>query len=159
MTKLVHNCAGYDVQMVLAEVSLDGDSKPGRAVHLMGTRAHRRQQFDRLYDRVLLNEYDPPSFALKLGYKDMRLARSSAASWACRCGLPIWRSLKWRRRSTEVGGAATADHPRCASSNAVASTSKLILDAFKGCSTAIRCTMVVQSAGKRTCRPPCVSLA
>src|SRR5262249_38693660 len=30
--------------------------------------------FDRLYDRFLENKYDLPSFALKLGHKDMRLA-------------------------------------------------------------------------------------
>ena len=41
----------------------------------MGSRAHRRQRtFDRLYDRFLPNKYDRPSFALKLGHKDMRLA-------------------------------------------------------------------------------------
>jgi 3-hydroxyisobutyrate dehydrogenase-like beta-hydroxyacid dehydrogenase len=37
--------------------------------------AWRRQRtFDRLYDRFLPNKYAPPSFALKLGHKDMRLA-------------------------------------------------------------------------------------
>jgi 3-hydroxyisobutyrate dehydrogenase len=34
----------------------------------------RQRTFDRLYDRFLPNTYDPPSFALKLGHKDMRLA-------------------------------------------------------------------------------------
>jgi len=34
----------------------------------------RQRTFDRLYDRFLPNKYDPPSFALKLGHKDMRLA-------------------------------------------------------------------------------------
>ena len=41
----------------------------------VGSRAHRRQRsFDRLHDRFLQNKYGPPSFALKLGHKDMRLA-------------------------------------------------------------------------------------
>src|SRR5262245_12590455 len=32
----------------------------------MGSRAHRRQPtFDRLYDRLLPNKYDPPSFATR----------------------------------------------------------------------------------------------
>jgi 3-hydroxyisobutyrate dehydrogenase len=34
----------------------------------------RQRTFDRLYDPFLPNKYDPPSFALKLGHKDMRLA-------------------------------------------------------------------------------------
>ena len=39
------------------------------------TGASRRQRtFDRLQDRLLPNTYDPPSFALKLAHKDMRLA-------------------------------------------------------------------------------------
>src|SRR5262245_26039237 len=33
-----------------------------------------QRTFDRLHDRFLQNKYDPPSFALKLGHKDMRLA-------------------------------------------------------------------------------------
>jgi len=37
-------------------------------------------KIDRLYDRVLPYKYDPPSFALNLGHKDMRLARSWSAS-------------------------------------------------------------------------------
>ena len=34
----------------------------------------RSRTFDRLGDRFLVNTYDPPSFALKLAHKDMRLA-------------------------------------------------------------------------------------
>jgi 3-hydroxyisobutyrate dehydrogenase-like beta-hydroxyacid dehydrogenase len=34
----------------------------------------RQRTFHRLYDRFLPNKYDPPSFALKLGHKDMWLA-------------------------------------------------------------------------------------
>ena len=34
----------------------------------------RQRTFDRLHDRFLQNKYDPPSFALKLGHKDTRLA-------------------------------------------------------------------------------------
>jgi hypothetical protein len=39
--------------------------------------------------------------------------------------------------STEAGRTATADHPRCSSSNAVGSRSHSILAGFKKCSTAI----------------------
>jgi len=34
----------------------------------------RQRTFDRLHDRFLQNNYDPPSFALTLAHKDMRLA-------------------------------------------------------------------------------------
>ena len=56
-------------------------------------------------------------------------------------------------RSIAVGRTATGDHRRCFSSNGVGSRSKLILRGLKRCSSAIRCTMAVQRAGRRTRRP------
>jgi len=49
----------------------------------MGGRAHRCQRapahIRSPYDQFLPNKYDPPSFALKLGHKDMRLANMAFA--------------------------------------------------------------------------------
>ena len=47
------------------------------------TLAHRQ------YDRFLPNKYAPPSFALKLGHKDMRLATELGRELGVQCGLPI----------------------------------------------------------------------
>jgi 3-hydroxyisobutyrate dehydrogenase len=78
VAKLVHNCAGYGIQMVLAEVfsmGIKAGVEPLALWEAVRTGASGRQRtFDRLYDRFLPNKYDPPSFALKLGHKDMRLA-------------------------------------------------------------------------------------
>ena len=57
---------------------LDGDQGRRRAARFVGTlrtgASGRQRTFDRLQDRFLPNTYDPPSFALKLAHKDMRLA-------------------------------------------------------------------------------------
>jgi 3-hydroxyisobutyrate dehydrogenase len=78
VAKLVHNCAGYGIQMVLAEVfsmGIKAGVEPLALWEAVRSGASGRQRtFDRLYDRFLPNKYDPPSFALKLGHKDMRLA-------------------------------------------------------------------------------------
>ena len=78
VAKLVHNCAGYGIQMVLAEVfsmGIKAGVEPLALWEAVRTGASGRQRtFDRLHDRFLQNKFDPPSFALKLGHKDMRLA-------------------------------------------------------------------------------------
>jgi 3-hydroxyisobutyrate dehydrogenase-like beta-hydroxyacid dehydrogenase len=78
VAKLVHNCAGYAIQAALAEVfalGIKGGVEPLALWEAVRTGASGRQRtFDRLYDRFLPNTYDPPSFALKLAHKDMRLA-------------------------------------------------------------------------------------
>ena len=78
VAKLVHNCAGYGIQMVLAEVfsmGIKAGVEPLALWEAVRTGASGRQRtFDRLQDRFLSNKYDPPSFALKLAHKDMRLA-------------------------------------------------------------------------------------
>jgi 3-hydroxyisobutyrate dehydrogenase-like beta-hydroxyacid dehydrogenase len=78
VAKLVHNCAGYAIQAALAEVfalGIKGGVEPLALWEAVRTGASGRQRtFDRLYDRFLPNKYDPPSFALKLAHKDMRLA-------------------------------------------------------------------------------------
>jgi 3-hydroxyisobutyrate dehydrogenase len=78
IAKLVHNCAGYAIQTALAEVfamGIRGGVEPLALWEAVRTGATGRQRtFDRLHDRFLRNSYDPPSFALKLAHKDMRLA-------------------------------------------------------------------------------------
>jgi 3-hydroxyisobutyrate dehydrogenase len=78
VAKLVHNCAGYAIQTALAEVfalGIKGGVEPLALWEAVRTGASGRQRtFDRLHDRFLPNKYDPPSFALKLAHKDMRLA-------------------------------------------------------------------------------------
>jgi 3-hydroxyisobutyrate dehydrogenase len=78
VAKLVHNCAGYIIQTALAEVfsmGIKAGVEPLALWEAVRSGATGRQRtFDRLHDRFLANSYDPPSFALKLGHKDMRLA-------------------------------------------------------------------------------------
>jgi 3-hydroxyisobutyrate dehydrogenase len=78
VAKLVHNCAGYAIQTCLAEVfsmGIKGGVEPVALWEAVRSGAQGRSRtFDRLQDRFLVNKYDPPSFALKLAHKDMRLA-------------------------------------------------------------------------------------
>ncbi|HEU0060809.1 MAG TPA: NAD(P)-dependent oxidoreductase [Hyphomicrobiaceae bacterium] len=78
VAKLVHNCAGYAIQTALAEVfsmGVKAGVEPLALWEAVRTGASGRQRtFDRLHDRFLANKYDPPSFALALAHKDMRLA-------------------------------------------------------------------------------------
>src|SRR5262249_14374078 len=78
VAKLVHNCAGDAIQAVLAEVfsiGVKGGGDPAALWEAVRSGASGRQRtFDRLHDRFLPNRYDPPSFALQLAHKDMRLA-------------------------------------------------------------------------------------
>ena len=78
VAKLVHNCAGYIVQTALAEVFTMG-VKAGvdpltiwKAVR-QGA-GGRRRTFDGLADQFLPGTFEPPSFALRLAYKDVSLA-------------------------------------------------------------------------------------
>ena len=78
VAKLVHNCAGYAIQTALAEVftmGIKGGVEPLALWEAVRSGAQGRSRtFDRLHDRFLINKYEPPSFALKLAHKDMRLA-------------------------------------------------------------------------------------
>jgi len=78
VAKLVHNCAGYAIQTCLAEVfsmGIKAGVEPVALWEAVRSGAQGRSRtFDRLQDRFLVNKYDPPSFALKLAHKDMRLA-------------------------------------------------------------------------------------
>jgi 3-hydroxyisobutyrate dehydrogenase len=78
VAKLVHNCAGYAIQTALAEVftmGVKGGVEPLALWEAVRTGAGGRSRtFDRLVDQFLQNKYEPPSFALRLAFKDMTLA-------------------------------------------------------------------------------------
>lgn len=82
VAKLVHNCAGYAIQAVLAEVfslGVKGGVEPlalWEAVR--GGALGRRRTFDGLVDQFLPGTYDPPHFALRLAHKDVMLATELA---------------------------------------------------------------------------------
>ncbi|MGH7388061.1 MAG: NAD(P)-dependent oxidoreductase [Candidatus Rokuibacteriota bacterium] len=78
VAKLVHNCAGYAVQCVLAEVFTMGVKagvEPLALWQAVRQGANGRQRlYDRLTDNFLRGTYDPPAFALRLAHKDVSLA-------------------------------------------------------------------------------------
>ena len=78
VAKLVHNCAGYALQTVLAEVftlGVRGGVDPLALFEAVRQGATgRRRTFDGLIDQFLPNQYDPPAFALRLAHKDVTLA-------------------------------------------------------------------------------------
>ena len=78
VAKLVHNCASFTIRTVLAEVFSMG-VKAGVAPELLWQAVRqgatgRRRTFDVLVDKFLPGEFEPPSFALRLGHKDVSLA-------------------------------------------------------------------------------------
>jgi 3-hydroxyisobutyrate dehydrogenase len=78
VAKLVHNCAGYALQTVLAEVftlGVKGGVEPLALFEAVRQGATgRRRTFDGLIDQFLPSVYDPPAFALRLAHKDVTLA-------------------------------------------------------------------------------------
>ncbi len=78
VAKLVHNCASFTIRTVLAEVFSMG-VKAGVAPELLWQAVRqgnsgRRRTFDGLAEKFLPGEFEPPSFALRLGHKDVSLA-------------------------------------------------------------------------------------
>ncbi|MGH7299107.1 MAG: NAD(P)-dependent oxidoreductase [Candidatus Rokuibacteriota bacterium] len=78
VAKLVHNCASFTIRAVLAEVFSLG-VKAGVAPELLWQAVRqgnsgRRRTFDVLAEKFLPGEFEPPSFALRLGHKDVSLA-------------------------------------------------------------------------------------
>jgi 3-hydroxyisobutyrate dehydrogenase len=78
IAKLTHNAAGYAMQCAIAEVMSMG-VKAGveplalwRAIR-QGARG-RARSFDFLADQFMVDQYEPPAFALKLAHKDVSLA-------------------------------------------------------------------------------------
>jgi 3-hydroxyisobutyrate dehydrogenase len=82
VTKLVHNCAGYAIQAVLAEVFTLGAKAGVEPLALWQAVRQgalgRRRTFDRLTEQFLPGMFEPPSFALRLAHKDMLLATDLA---------------------------------------------------------------------------------
>ena len=78
VAKLVHNAAGYAIQTALAEVFSAGVKAGVEPLALFaavrqGARG-RQRTFDSLSEHYLINQYDPPDFALRLAHKDVTLA-------------------------------------------------------------------------------------
>jgi 3-hydroxyisobutyrate dehydrogenase len=78
VAKLVHNCASFTIRAVLAEVFSMG-VKAGVAPDLLWQAVRqgnsgRRRTFDVLAEKFLPGEFEPPSFTLRLGHKDVSLA-------------------------------------------------------------------------------------
>jgi 3-hydroxyisobutyrate dehydrogenase len=76
--KLVHNCASMIIRSGIAEVFTMGVKagvEPAALWHALRQGAiGRARTFDRVGDRYLQEAFDPPSFALALANKDLRLA-------------------------------------------------------------------------------------
>ncbi len=78
IAKLVHNCAGYVIQTVLAEVFTMGVKAGVEPLALWqavrrGAQG-RRGTFEGLAEHLLPGKFDPPDFALRLARKDVDLA-------------------------------------------------------------------------------------
>lgn len=89
VAKLVHNCAGYAMQLALAELFTMGvkagvEPLPLWAAIRQGALG-RKRSFDRMGDQFLQGKFDPPAFALALAHKDVTLATELARE----IGVPI----------------------------------------------------------------------
>ncbi len=78
IAKLVHNCMGYSILAVQAEVFSMG-VKAGVEPLALWTAIRqgafgRKRTFDRLGEQFLMQKWDPPAFALDLAHKDVALA-------------------------------------------------------------------------------------
>jgi 3-hydroxyisobutyrate dehydrogenase-like beta-hydroxyacid dehydrogenase len=78
VTKLVHNCAGYGIQAVLAEVFSLGAKAGVDPLDLWKAVRQgaigRRRTFDRLAEQFLGGTFENTNFALRLAHKDVTLA-------------------------------------------------------------------------------------
>ena len=78
VAKLVHNCASFTIRVALAEVFSMGVKAGVEPAALWKAvrqgNSGRKRTFDGLAEKFLPGTYEPPSFALKLGHKDVSLA-------------------------------------------------------------------------------------
>ena len=78
VAKLVHNCAGYSILAVLAEVMTLGVKAGVEPLALWAAIRQgafgRKRTFDRLAEQFLMQKWDPPAFSLELAHKDVTLA-------------------------------------------------------------------------------------
>lgn len=78
IAKLAHNAAGYAMQTAFAEVMSMGvkgglDPLALWSAIRQGARG-RARSFDFMADQYMIDQYDPPAFALRLAHKDVSLA-------------------------------------------------------------------------------------
>ncbi|MEQ9642264.1 MAG: NAD(P)-dependent oxidoreductase [Alphaproteobacteria bacterium] len=78
IAKLAHNAAGYAMQTAFAEVMAMGvkgglDPLALWSAIRQGARG-RQRSFDFMADQYMVDQFDPPAFALKLAHKDVSLA-------------------------------------------------------------------------------------
>lgn len=82
VTKLVNNCAGQTLTLVLAEIfalGLKAGAEPLPLWEALRSGASgRRRTFDMMIDEFLPGHYSPPNAALSIYYKDMMLATELA---------------------------------------------------------------------------------
>lgn len=82
VAKLVHNCANYTINLVLAEVFTLGVKAGVPPLELFATVRQgsigRQSIVDRLADHFLPARFETPSFALNLAHKDVALATGLA---------------------------------------------------------------------------------
>jgi 3-hydroxyisobutyrate dehydrogenase len=78
VAKLVHNCAGYAMQLALVEVFTMGVKAGVEPLALWAAIRQgalgRKRSFARIGDQFLQGKFDPPNFALALAHKDVTLA-------------------------------------------------------------------------------------
>jgi 3-hydroxyisobutyrate dehydrogenase len=78
VAKLVHNCAGFAMQLALAEAFTMGVKAGVEPLALWAAirqgSVGRQRSFDRIGEKFLQGNYEPPNFALKLAHKDIFLA-------------------------------------------------------------------------------------
>lgn len=83
VAKLVHNCAGFSMLAVFAEVFSLGVKAGVEPLALWAAVRQgafgRARTFDRLSEQFLPGKFDPPGFALKLALKDVMLATELGA--------------------------------------------------------------------------------
>ena len=82
VAKLVHNCAGYAVQLAISELMTMGVKAGVDPVALWAAIRQcamgRVRTFDRMGNQFMQHKFDPPDFALKLAHKDVTLATELA---------------------------------------------------------------------------------
>lgn len=78
IAKLVHNATGYAIQTAMAEMFSVGVKAGLDATALWEAVRQgalgRSRPFDRLTQQFLVDQYEPPAFALRLAHKDVTLA-------------------------------------------------------------------------------------
>lgn len=82
IAKLVHNCAGYAIHCVVAEVFTMGVKAGVEPLALWSAIRQgalgRKRTFERMSDQFLQGKFEPPDFALNLAFKDVTLATELA---------------------------------------------------------------------------------